>query len=41
VGWRAGLMFIYLFVCLFYLHPTDHYKMIMVMSRDYNKRNNT
>jgi len=40
MGWSVGLVFIYLFIC-FYFHPIDLYKMIMDMSRDYNKSNNT
>jgi len=33
-------VFIYVF-SYFSFHPIDHYKMIMDMSRDYNKSNNT
>jgi len=39
MGWSVGLVFIYLFIG--YFHPIDLYKMIMDMSRDYNKSNNT
>jgi len=38
VGWRVGVIVIYLFV-YFYFRPIEHHKWIMDVLRDYNENN--